>query len=531
MAKIQLTDQYGNPISSSTLSEEQAIPAVTGIDHPFDAAIAPGLHPAKLARTLRDAARGEMHDFLTLAEEIEEREPHYRYVIETRRNAVSGLRWQVEPATDKGRDIDIADALRDELVEKPAFDILSDQLLDGLSKGYSASEMVWETGSAWWPRQFIWRDQRLFQWDQETRTQLHLRVRGMADGMPLEPLKYAVHVPLLKMGLPARNGLARLGAWLFMMKSFSMRDWAQFLEIYGMPMRLGKYGPGASLADRKVLLKAVRELGRDAAAIVPKEMDIELVESKGFSDKPFESHARFLDEQASKVVIGKPGDGTASSKAGEEVLDKVRADIRQADARDITHTVRSQIIHPAVDLNFGPQKRYPNLRLVIPDRKDLQVWSNAVTQLVDRGLEVEQSQVYEVIGLKEPARGADGSAVKLLKPASTGAKAPPQPPVEKASAYRLDPRACPSCGPATLRADDPEQDEADRLVAGALDGWEPDMAPILEALQAAADRSDSYEAFQAELERLAADLPVGPLAARIATLNLIGRGRGDADLD
>ncbi|PZP55230.1 MAG: DUF935 domain-containing protein, partial [Delftia acidovorans] len=73
MAKFQLLDQFGVPVASSVLTQERAVPSVTGIDHPFDDVIAPGLHPARLARTLRDSGRGEMHDFLTLAEEIEER--------------------------------------------------------------------------------------------------------------------------------------------------------------------------------------------------------------------------------------------------------------------------------------------------------------------------------------------------------------------------------------------------------------------------------------------------------------------------
>lgn len=533
MAKFQLLDQFGVPVSSSVLTEERAVPTVTGIEHPFDAAIAPGLNPGRLARTLRDAGRGEMHDFLTLAEEIEEREPHYRYVLETRRNAVTSLAVQVSPASEAKRDVEIADFLRNEVVETPAFQTLPDFLVDGLSKGFSVVETIWEISTGQWvPRRFIWRDQRLFQWDQRTRTKLHLRVRGVADGLPLEPLKYLVHIPLLKMGLPARNGLARVGAWSFMLKSFSMRDWAQFLEIYGMPMRLGKYGPGSSLDDRKILLAAVRMLGRDAAAIVPKDMEMEFLEAKGFSDKPFESNVRFLDEQVSKLVIGKPGDGTGASKAGEEVLDKVRVDIKKSDARDLSLTLMEQMIRATVDANFGPQKRYPNVHFPIPERKDLQVWSNAVTQLVDRGLEVEQSQVYDVIGLKEPAQKEGGKPVKLLKPGGGAAKAPPQVPVEKATAYRLDPRACPSCGPARLSADDPEQqDEIDRLVAAALEGWQPDMAPIVEAIQAAAAESESYEEFQRALERLGADLPVGALAEQLASLNMIGRGRGDAGLD
>ncbi len=518
----------GQPIQRAVLSQERAVPSVTGVRHQFDDFVAPGLTPGRLAATLRDAAIGEMYDFLTLAEEIEEREPHYRYVLETRKNGVTSLNLQVDPASESARDIEIADFLRNEIIETPAFGQVIDMLVDGLAKGYSAVEMVWETGSAWLPRQFIWRDPRLFQFDRETRREFRLRVQGEPDGRPLEPLKYLVHVPLLKMGLPARNGLARVAVWSFMLKSFNLRDWAQFLEIYGMPMRLGKYGPGSSSDDRAVLLAAVRNLGRDAAAIVPMGMELELVEAKGFSDKPFETSARYLDEQLAKLIIGKPGDGIASSRAGEETLDKVRIDIKRSDARDLALTLMGQMIRPVVDLNFGPQKLYPRVHMPIPERKDLQVWSDAVGQLVDRGLEVEQSQIYDVLGLKEPDNGA-----KLLKPGKSDIKATPPSPIGEASAispYRLDPRQCPSCGPARLAADAPgdEASEADLQIAEALEGWEPTMAPIVAAIRAAADEADSYEAFQASLDRLAPGLPVKRLARRLGIETLIARGRGDA---
>lgn len=538
---FRLYDAYGVPmqLKRSSLTQERAVPELTGIRHQFDEVVAPGLTPGRLGRALRDAATGEVYDFLTLAEEIEEREPHYRYVIETRRNAVTSLDVQVDPASEDARDIEVADFLRNNLIETPAFETLADMLVDGLSKGYSIVEVVWDTSAGGWlPARFIWRDPRLFQFDRETRSQFRLRVEGLTDGVALDPLKFLVHVPMLKMGLPARNGLARVGAWSFMLKSFSMRDWAQFLEIYGMPLRLGKYTPGSSADDRAVLLSAVRNLGRDAAAIIPIGMEIDFVEAKGFSDKPFESNVRFIDEQVSKLVIGKPGDGTGASKAGEEVLDKVRLDIKKADARDLKLTLAEQLIRPVVDLNFGPQKRYPKVHYPIPERKDLQVWADAVSKLVDRGLEVEQSQVYDVIGLKEPATKEGGKPVKLLKIPSEGGpkpKPPPQTPAERSagvSPYRLDPRICPSCGPSRLAADDAEQaDEIDRLVADALGGWEADMTPIVEAIRAAAASATSYEEFQAALEQLETELPVGDLARRIATLDMIGRGRGDAGLE
>jgi phage gp29-like protein len=42
-----------------------------------------------------------------------------------------------------------------------------------------------------------------------------------------------------------------------------MRDWTGFAEVCGMPLRIGKYEPGASRADREALIHAVRSLGSE----------------------------------------------------------------------------------------------------------------------------------------------------------------------------------------------------------------------------------------------------------------------------
>jgi phage gp29-like protein len=55
-----------------------------------------------------------------------------------------------------------------------------------------------------------------------------------------------VHQPRLKSGLPLRNGLARLVAVMYMLKSYTVRDWWAFAEKFGIPVVVGKYGNNAS---------------------------------------------------------------------------------------------------------------------------------------------------------------------------------------------------------------------------------------------------------------------------------------------
>src|SRR3546814_4866996 len=96
------------------------------------------------------------------------------------------------------------------------------------------------------------------------------------DGLPapLDPFKYIYTEIKAKSGLPIRSGLARPVSWAWMFKNYGVKDWVSFAETYGMPLRLGKYDGNATAEDRKVLLRAVREIGSDAAGLIPKSMDI-----------------------------------------------------------------------------------------------------------------------------------------------------------------------------------------------------------------------------------------------------------------
>jgi phage gp29-like protein len=50
---------------------------------------------------------------------------------------------------------------------------------------------------------------------------------------------------------------------MYLFKNYALKDWMGFAEVFGMPLRVGKYEPGASRADRESLIQAVRSLVGD----------------------------------------------------------------------------------------------------------------------------------------------------------------------------------------------------------------------------------------------------------------------------
>src|SRR3546814_12737192 len=101
---------------------------------------------------------------------------------------------------------------------------------------------------------------------------------------PLTALKFIIHTHKAKSGLPIRGGLARVAAWAWMFKNFTLKDWVVFCETFGQPLRVGRYGPEASQKDRDVLFAAVANIASDCAAIIPKGMEIEFGRAEGASE-------------------------------------------------------------------------------------------------------------------------------------------------------------------------------------------------------------------------------------------------------
>jgi phage gp29-like protein len=58
-----------------------------------------------------------------------------------------------------------------------------------------------------------------------------------------------------------------------------------------------------------------------------------------------------------------------------------------------------------VELNLGPQRRYPAIELIVQDDSDEKAFAEIVAMLADRGLKVGQKAILDRLGLSAPAAG------------------------------------------------------------------------------------------------------------------------------
>lgn len=512
-----LRDQNGEIVDLSRLTQEEGGPTVTGVRQPMPEHPSWGLSPDGLAAILKDSEGINPARYYSLLADVQEREWHYRGVLFQRRAALAQLPITVDPASDKPEHVAHADLIRS-IVELPEFTHARFELGDALDKGMAFGEIIWETSARqWMPRAIKLRSQTWFRYDRADLETPRL-IDEHGQDQPLAPYKWIAHRARLNSGIPIRDGLGRAAVWAWMFKNFSVKSWLIFLDRYGLPMRLGKFPTSATPAERSQLLRALRDLGRDAAAIVPEGMTIEFTKADGGTGggAAFREHATYFDEQLSKVVLGQTG--TTDASKGGYAVGRVHEGVRDAialyDGAMLAMTLIRDLVRPAVDLNFGPQERYPLIKIGLGEQKNVELLLKSIPEFVSLGLPVEASQIYPLLGLTEPAKGKD---VVLLRPASR-----PEPGAEPGgeSPPPEEVRADPSGGGGSSRRTAKLSAEPVQATPDAIDRLAEelgDQALIDELrgqIEAAIDESTSFEELKARLEGMAK----GPAGQKLVEL-------------
>lgn len=544
MARVsKLLGPDGNPIDyDDVFGPPKAGPTLTGVRSPISGHPADSLTPTRLASIHRAAATGSPLAWLELAEDIEERDPHYLSVLGTRRRSVAQLPITIEAASDDEEHVRHADFLR-EWLKEGVLELALFDVLDAIGKGFSVTEIEWEsTPEAVLPKSLDYRPQRWFEFDQADGETVVL-----AEGVtkePLSPHKFIVHRHKAKSGLTIRSGLARVASWSWMFKAFTAKDWAIFAQNFGMPTRVGKFDRAASDADKEVLWRAVANIAGDCAAIIPAEMSIDFVsvdKGTGAPGQLYERRVEWLDRQISKLVLGQTTttDAVSGGHAVSQEHRLVQEDLERADAKLLSASLTHQLIRLIIALNFGPQAKYPRVNIGRPDEVPLNDVVNAIDKLGPQGLTVEASELRDRLGFSDPAKPRkDGKPVELVGGRATpsaplpglGSPLQPEPgkPAELAQMRHLVSR----------HASAPEPEFVDRLsgrlvddAAGALAGLTGAVKEVFDAATNMSDLADRLARLELDPEQLAQAmgraLALSHLTGRAALLDEIS-GERDA---
>lgn len=409
---MEILDRYGNKFPSKPETMELA---VMSIRDRYSSYPSNGLTPQRLAAIFREADRGDVYRQMELFEEMEEKDTHLYSVLQTRKLAVQGLDWDVLPYSDDPEDKKRADFVTDVLSDLESFEDVLLDLLDAIGKGFSAAEIMWSVQKdRAWIENIEWKQPKKFTFDDDWQIRL-LTDTDPINGITLPPGKFVVHQYKAKSGHPSRAGIIRVCGWMYLFKNYDIKDWVSFAEVFGKPIRLGKYPPGATNEDKDVLRQALIQLGTDAAGMIPDGALIEFIETKGTTGTNiYAALADFCNREMSKAVLGQTltsDVGNTGSYAAGKVHNEVRQDLKEADCKAIAKTLRRDIIKPLLVFNFGESRRLPWIKFHYEEPEDQETQAKTYQVLTDMGLPIATEHIYEKFGIPKPDKGQE-----ILKP-------------------------------------------------------------------------------------------------------------------
>ena len=541
----------GRPVSipQDALVRRQTAPVRTGFRRAQQwRSVVATLTPDRLRAIYWALANGSWcPDYFELAEEIEERDLHYRGVLQQRRLRGAGAPIDVVPASDAAADRRLADEVRERVMQGPGWHGMLLDLLDALGKGVSCLEVVWRHhGGRWEPAEYHRIDPRWLVWD-DADGETPLLIREWSDGMPaagsrlvrgvgreqrrelglshrphysgafrtradpLEPGKFIYHAHQAKSGLPTRGGLAFSVATMYLLKSVAVRDWWAYAELYGIPVRIGKYGRDATDEDIRTLLDALAALAADAGAAIPDSMTIETpmpsTGSGGGSGSRglFHDQVKWCDSQVSKAVVGQTmtaDDG--SSRAQAEVHADVRDDLVRDDTRQVCDTLSRTVVRWYCELNHAPRPAgWPRVELLQPP-EELDV--AAIVSAAKAGLKVPAAWMRERLGIPDPQEGEE--VLSGMPVGGSGGEGGDNEP-----------------GGGGMNAAGPSLNAALDAVVGAAD-WGEIAQELVEPLRQALAGADTAESFVAVAAEIGAP---GALAEDLARQAFPARVDGEVD--
>ena len=366
-----------------------------------------GLTPLKVHALLTQAEAGNMNAMLALFEDMEERDLHLLAEMSKRKRTVAKLDWSIKaPKNADAGEQKYTDAISELMGIIENFEDIITDSLDAIGKGYSCHELHWvREGNVWLINDMQWHVPQRFIIDPFNQRELLLAGNGLGDDEPLWENAWLVHTHKAKSGYLVRGGLHRALVWSYVFKNYSVRDLAEFLEIYGLPLRLGTYPAGATDGEKLTLLRAVMEIGHRAAGIIPQGMMIDFKEAAKGSSDPFMDMIKWCEMSQSKAILGgtltSQADGKSSTNALGKVHEETRLEIRDSDAKQLAASLSRDVIGALMRINYPnvSPRRYPKFVFDLAETEDIGVYSEALPKLVGIGMQIPAPWAHKRLGI------------------------------------------------------------------------------------------------------------------------------------
>lgn len=221
---------------------------------------------------------------------------------------------------------------------------------------------------------------------------------------------------------PWVNGAWRAVARAWLLKTYSVGDWARYDEVHGAPQRVATAPQDASKEKRKEVAADIAEMGADTAIALPAGYDLKLVEATSRSWETFRESIGWACTEIAIAILGQnlTTEVQGGSYAAAGVHGKVAQHLVEADAETESTAIREQALSWWAQYNFGLRDLapWPRRKTEQPEDKkataDAQrATAEAIKALRDAGLDVDAEAMAEKAGVPlKPLRSGAVAAIR-----------------------------------------------------------------------------------------------------------------------
>ncbi|MBN2447094.1 MAG: DUF935 family protein [Phycisphaerae bacterium] len=367
-----------------------------------------GLTPSRALGFLQNADAGMPRLQFELFDEMLQKWPRLAAVEATRRLALTGLEWEVTSTAAGDNDAAVTHC-QSVLSGLDRFREALDHLANAIAYGIAVAELVWEDGQLVdivpVPFSRLMADPNQ-PWRLRVRTE---NEPSLGIALDEQPTKWIVHRPRPRPGRHFDAGLMRASVALYVAQNLSFKDWLIYSQIAGMPVRVARFDPGTSDADKKALVKMLASLGTDAVAAFSKNVDLKFMEAGSGQGKPYQALQEYCNTEITILWLGQhltTDIKQTGSRAAAEVHDRVREDLLVDDIGDEGATIRRDLLTPLVRARFGAGVQVPGFRRSLVQAVDTKVLADTLAVAVnDLGMEIPRRWLHTALGVPEARAG------------------------------------------------------------------------------------------------------------------------------
>jgi SPP1 gp7 family putative phage head morphogenesis protein len=225
----------------------------------------------------------------------------------------------------------------------------------------------------------------------------------------------------LEVGNDKNLGLILKAAPFAIYKRGGFNDWAQFVELFGMPDRIGKYDMGDD-ETRRILTDLFTNAGSARWAVVPKSADIETKDDSSYTANSL--YKDFKNACNEEILIGILGQTmttqNGSSKSQSETHKEVEEGINKSDRRFVQRVLNKELLPRLEKRGFpvsGGFFYFPEAGENLKTGERLEIDIKLKNEI---GIDIDDDYFYETYGVPKPKGKV--SRKQEAKPASEEVK-------------------------------------------------------------------------------------------------------------